>query len=137
LRPLALPVPTALNHYLIDQPAFQPATPGPDIALDPVLLHVGPGGQEQPARWHRARFPCLAPVVEPLPVRGFAALDPSLAEDGVAECLDRLIRPLGRLPATGDAGPAEPAHRRIERREVVANRRRIRSEEHTSELQSR
>jgi len=83
-----MPVGTALDHDVIDEPAFQPATPGPDIDLDPVLLHVGPGGQEQPARWHGAGCPALAAVVEPLPVRGFPGLDPCLAEDRVAERLD-------------------------------------------------
>src|SRR5690606_23964868 len=53
------------------------------------------------------------------------ALDPCLAKDGVAKRLDRLVRPLGPLPATGDAGPAEPAHRRVERREVIPDRGRI------------
>ena len=93
-----MPVRPALNHDVIDQPAFQPPTPGPDVDLDPVLLHIGPGGQEQPARWHRAGFPALAPVIEPLPVRRFPGLDPGFAKDRVTERLDRLVRPLGRFP---------------------------------------
>ncbi len=34
---------TLLND-VIDEPAFKPATPGPDINLDAVLLNIGPGG---------------------------------------------------------------------------------------------
>ena len=98
LRPGVVPVGPALDDDVIDEPAFQAATPGPDIDLDPVLLHVGSGCQEQPACWHRAGFPAFAPVVEPLPVGRFPGLDPCLAEDRVAERLDRLVRPLGCFP---------------------------------------
>src|SRR5690606_8270829 len=59
-RPRVMPVGPALDYDVIDEPAFQPATPGPDIDLDPVLLYVGAGGQEQPARRHRAGCPALA-----------------------------------------------------------------------------
>ena len=124
-RPRVVPVRPALDDDVIDEPAFQAATPGPDIDLDPVLLDVGPGGQEQPARWHRAGCPALAPVVEPLPVGRFAGLDPGLAEDRVAERLDRLVRPLRRVPCPHDPLPAQPADRRIERREVIPDRGRI------------
>jgi hypothetical protein len=34
---------------VIDQPALQAPAPGPDRDLDPVLLHIGAGGEEQPA----------------------------------------------------------------------------------------
>ena len=95
------------------------------IDLDPVPLHVGPGGQEQPARRHRAGFPALAPVVEPLPVRRFAGSDPSLAEDRVAECLDAPSSDPAPLPRPHDPLPTQPADRRIERREVEADRVRI------------
>jgi hypothetical protein len=125
LRPRVVPIRPALDHDVIDEPAFEPAPPGPDIDLDPVLLHVGPRGQEQPARRHRAGRPALAPVVEPLPVRRFSGLDPGLAEDRVAERLDRLVRPLGRVPCPHDPLPAQPADRRIKRREVIPDRGRI------------
>ena len=69
--------------------------------------------------------PALAAVVEPAPVRRLAGLDPGLAEDGVAEGADRLVRALRRLPCPGDPLPAEPADRRVERREVEADRRGV------------
>src|SRR5690606_23632028 len=106
---------------VIDEPAFEAAPPGPDVDLDPVLLHVGAGGQEQAAPRHRARGPGLTTVVESAPVRRLAGLDPGLAEDGVAEGADRLVRPLGRLPRPSDPLPAQPADRRVERREVEAD----------------
>ena len=117
---------SAVDDDMIDEPALQPAAPGPDVDLDAVLLHVGAGGQEQPALRHRARGPALAPVVEPPPVRRLAGLDPGLAEDGVAEGADRLVRALRRLPRPRDPLPAQPADRRVERREVEADRRRDR-----------
>ena len=106
---------------MIDEPALQPAAPCPDIDLDAVLLDVRAGGQEQAAPGHGSRTPCLAPVRQPLPVRRFAGLDPCLAEDRVAERLDRLVRPLGRVPCPHDPLPAQPADRRIERRQVIAD----------------
>lgn len=120
-----MPVRPALDHDVVDEPAFQTTAPGPDIDLDTVLLDVGPGRQEQPARRHRAGRPALAPVVEPLPVRGFSGLDPGLAEDGVPKRLDRLVRPLRRVPSPHDPLPAQPADRRVERREVIPDRGRI------------
>lgn len=50
VAPSLMPIRTALDHDMIDEPALKPTAPGPDIDLDPVLLHVGAGGQEQPAR---------------------------------------------------------------------------------------
>ena len=99
----------AVDDDMIDEPALQPAAPGPDVDLDAVLLHVGAGGQEQPALGHRAGRPALAAVVEPPPVRRLAGLDPGLAEDGVAEGADRLVRALRRLPRPRDPLPAQPA----------------------------
>ena len=116
---------SAVDDDMIDEPALQPAAPGPDVDLDAVLLHVGAGGQDQPALGHGAGRPALAAVVEPPPVRRLAGLDPGLAEDGVAEGADRLVRALGRLPRPGDPLPAQPARRRVERREVEADRRRV------------
>ena len=46
---------------------------------------VGAGRQEQCAAWHRAMRPEFPPLIEPLPVRRLASLDPGLAQDGVAE----------------------------------------------------
>ena len=43
----------------------------------------------------------------------------------VAERLDRLVRPLRRLPCPHDPLPAQPADRRIERRQVIADACRI------------
>jgi hypothetical protein len=76
---------------MIDKPAFEPTSPGPDIDLDPVLLDISPGGQEQPARRDNARFPAFASVIEPLLVRRFAGFDPGLAQHGVAEGPDGLV----------------------------------------------
>jgi hypothetical protein len=78
---------STFDHHMIDKPGLEPAPPGPDIDLDPVLLHVGPGRQEEPARRHGARLPRLPPVMEPLPVGRLAGLDPGLAENGVPEGL--------------------------------------------------
>jgi hypothetical protein len=120
-----MPIRPALDDDVVDQPAFQSAAPRPDIDLDPVLLDIGSSGEEQPGRWHRAGCPALAAVIEPLPVGRFPGLDPCLAEDGVAERLDRLVRPLSRVPCPHDPLPTQPADRRIERREVIADRGRI------------
>ena len=117
---------SAVDDDMIDEPALEPAAPGPDVDLDAVLLHVGAGGQDQPALGHGAGRPALAAVVEPAPVRRLAGLDPGLAEDGVAEGADRLVRALRRLPRPGDPLPAQPSRRRVERREVEADRRRDR-----------
>ena len=91
---------------MIDEPALQPAAPGPDVDLDAVLLHVGAGGQDQPALGDGAGRPALAAVVEPAPVRRLAALHPALAERGVDEGLHRLV-------AAG-ARREEGAHHRLE-----------------------
>ena len=96
---------TAVQHDVLDQPAFQAAAPCPDVDLDAVLLDVGAGGEEQAAGRNAARLPVLAPVMQALPVRRLAGLDPGLAENGVAEGLDRLVRPLGRLEGAGDRLP--------------------------------
>src|SRR5690606_3475869 len=99
LVPSIMPIRPALYTHVIDEPALKPSAPGPDIDLDAVLLDIRARRQEQPARWHRAWPPRLAAVVEPLPVRRLAGFDPCLAEDSVAERLDRLVGALGRLPA--------------------------------------
>src|SRR5690606_32879831 len=125
LVPSVMPVRPALDHDVIDEPALKPSPPGPDIDLDALLLDIRARRQEQPARWYHAWPPRLAAIVEPLPVRRLAGFDPCLAEDSVAERLDRLVGALGRLPAARGPGPAEPAHRRVECREVVADRRGI------------
>ena len=115
-----------LDNEVIDQPAFQPAAPGPDIDLDPVL-------SERPRQRSGTSPPSgtvpassLALVRQALPVRRLARLDPGLAEDRVAKRLDRLIRPLGCIPSSHDPLPAQPADRRIERREVIADGIRVR-----------
>ncbi len=69
--------------------------------------------------------PFLAPVGQPLPVRRLAGLDPGLAEHGVAEDPLGLVAARGRLLVARDVGPALPARRRIERRQVEADRPRI------------
>src|SRR5690606_33300246 len=125
LDPSVVPGRPALDTHVIDEPALQSSDPCPDTDVSSVLRDIRARRQEQPARWHRAWLPRLAAIVEPLPVRRLAGFDPCLAENGIAERLDRLVGALGRLPAARDPGPAEPADRRIERREVVADRRRI------------
>ena len=118
---------SAVDHDVIDEPALEPAAPGPDVDLDAVLLHVGAGGQDQPALGHRADRPALAPLVEPLPVRRLAGLDPGLAEHGVRKLRFASSVALRRLPRPGDPLPAEnQPDRRVERREVEADRRRDR-----------
>src|SRR5690606_25786298 len=73
---------------------------------------------------HRADGEVLAPLVEPLPVGRLAGLDPGLTEHAVLEAAPGLVGG-GRLPHAPDRLPGEPADRRVERREVEADRRRI------------
>ena len=82
---------SAIDDDVIDEPAFEAAAPGPDVDLDAVLLNVGAGGQEQPARRDRADLPSLAALIEPLPVRRLAGLDPGLAEHAVLEAALGLV----------------------------------------------
>src|SRR5581483_11244448 len=105
---------------VIDQPAFEAASPSPDRDLDPVLLNISAGCEEQPTARHRADQPILPPLIESLPVRCFAGLDPRLAEDAVLEAALSLVG-ARCVPHPGDVGPREPADRRIERREVEAD----------------
>src|ERR1700720_2931689 len=112
--PARLALRTASDHNVVGEPAGQAAAPGPDRDLDPVLLDVRAGGQEQAAARHRADAPGFAPLVEPLPIGRFPALDPGLAEDPILEAVPRLIGCLRGLPHPGDAGPGQPAGWRIE-----------------------
>src|SRR5690606_27212147 len=59
----------ALDHDVIDRPAFKAAAPSPDIDLDTVLLHIGAGGQEQAATRNTADLPRFTALIESLPVR--------------------------------------------------------------------
>ena len=63
----------AWNHDVFDQPAFQTPAPGPDVNLDPVLLHIRPGGQEQSQVGHGCRE-YLAVIRQALPLRCIARL---------------------------------------------------------------
>ena len=96
---------SALDHDVIDEPAFELPAPGPDVDLDAVFLDIGAGGQKQTARRNRAGFPAFAPFIEALPVGGFACLDPGLAQHGVAEGPNGLVGTLCGLPRSGDALP--------------------------------
>ena len=67
------------NDDVIDQPACPIPTPGPDIDLDAVLLHIDTGGQEQTT--NRDLNPAIGFTAfrQPLPFRRIARLDPCLA----------------------------------------------------------
>src|SRR5512132_2554990 len=106
---------------MVNEPAFEPAAPRPYRDFDPVLLHVGAGGEEQPALRHRAHAVILAPFIQALPVGCLAGLDPGLAQRGVDEAALRLVRCLARLPLPGDPLPGEPADGAIEARQVKAD----------------
>src|SRR5512143_2497587 len=106
-RPRLGPFRTAVDDKVVDQPAFQTTTPGPDRDLDPVLLPVGTGGEEKATHRHRATAIVLTAFVQPLPVGRLARLGPGLAQHGVDEAPLRLVRCLARLPLAGDALPGE------------------------------
>ena len=108
------------NDDVIHEPAGHTPAPGPDIDLDPVLLHIGASRQEQPACGDLRRE-SKAPIREALPFRRFAALDPGLAQQRVARSTQHLVRALGGQPVPCDLLPALPADRRIEGREVEAD----------------
>ena len=110
----------AFDHDVIDQPAFEPPTPGPDIDLDAVLLDVGARRQEQAAARHRADLPGFAALIEPLPIRRLAGLDPGLAQHAVLEAALGLVGG-GGFPEAGDVLPGQPPDRRIERRDVKSD----------------
>ena len=103
----------AHQHPVVDQPAGLAVPPGPNADLDPVLLHVGPGGQQEPSFGHRAHEPVLAPLVQALPVRAVAGLGPGFAQDRVDEGTMGLVRPTRLLVEGGDPRPAQPAQGRV------------------------
>src|SRR5512132_3933634 len=112
---------TTVDDRVVDEPAFEPAAPRPYRDFDPVLLHVGAGGEEQPALRHRAHAVILAPFIQALPVGRLAGLDPGLAQHRVDEAALRLVRGLARLPLPGDPLPRQPANGGIEAGEVKAD----------------
>jgi hypothetical protein len=116
---------SALKDEMVDEPAFQAATPGPDGNLDAIFLHVGVGGEEQAAQRHGVDPPILAPLVEPLPIGCLAGLRPGLTQHGVDEAALRLVRRLTGFPLPGDPLPRQPADRAVQAGEVKADRQRI------------
>ncbi len=64
----------------------------------------------------------LAALVEPLPVGRLAGLGPGLAQHGVDEGPLGLVRGLAGLPLAGDPLPRQPADRRVEARQMKADR---------------
>src|SRR5205823_986130 len=75
---------------------------------------------EQSAARHRADLPRLASLVEALPIRGLAGLDPGFAEHAVLEASLRLVS--GRhLAQACDVLPRKPTDRRIKRRDMEAD----------------
>ena len=114
-----------LYHHVIDQPAFQPAAPGPDIDLDPVFLHVGAGGQEQAPSGTVPGFqssftPCRRCQSGASPVSNQVSPRIVFRNARIASSL-----PCAVSHARAIRVPAEPAHRRIERREVIADGQRV------------
>src|SRR4051794_37549821 len=101
----------AFHHDVIDEPTFETAAPGPDIDLDAVLLHVGAGGEEQSTPRNCADLPRLTALIEPLPVRRFAGLNPRQAQHAVLEAALGLVGDLRSLPHPGDIRPRKPANR--------------------------
>jgi hypothetical protein len=104
--PARLVLGAAVDDDMVDEPALQPAAPGPDVDLDPVLLHVAASRQDQPASGHGARLPSPPPVRQSPPVRRLAGLHPGLAERGVDEGLHFLV--------AGGPRRQEGAHHRLE-----------------------
>ena len=111
---------SAFDHDVIDEPALETSPPAPNVDFDAVFLDVGARRQEQRAARHRADLPSLAALVEALPIRGLASLDPGLAEHAVLEAALGLVRGR-RLAKPGNVLPREPSHRRVERRDMKAD----------------
>src|SRR5581483_1130736 len=112
---------SAFDHDVIDEPAFETPAPGPDVDFDAILLDVGAGRQKQAAARDRADLPRLAALIEALPVRRLAGLDPRLAEHAVLEAALGLVGGR-RFPEPSNVLPGEPPDRRIERRDVKPDR---------------
>ena len=124
LSPNLLAGGVAFEHDVFDERAGEPSAPRPDIDLDPVVLDVGACREDQAASGYPRReiFP---PLIEPLPIRRFAAFLPRLAEQRVLCGLERRIIALGGFPFAGNFGPAKPAHRRLEPGNMKADAMRI------------
>jgi hypothetical protein len=104
-RPSLGAVRAAGDDDVVDEPAREPATPGPDRDFDAILLDVCARREKQAAARHRADAPWLATLVEPLPVRRFAGLDPGFAEDAVLEAAFGFVARLRGFPHPGDVSP--------------------------------
>jgi hypothetical protein len=94
--------------------------PSPDdhLDLDPVLLDIDTGGQEQTPLGHDTDPVALAPLVQALPLRRLGLLLERQSEDRVDEALHEVGRLLGLLVNLRGIGPAKPAHRAIKAGEV-------------------
>ncbi len=66
------------QHLVIYRPGLLAATPGHHLHLDAVLLDIDSRREEQPAIRHVADAIVLAPIIEPLPVRGLSPQRPRL-----------------------------------------------------------
>src|SRR5581483_7742554 len=73
---------------------------------------------------HRANLPGLTALVEPLPVRRLAGLDPGFTEHTVLEAALGLVGGR-RLAQPRDVLPGEPADRRVQRRNMKSDGARV------------
>src|SRR5918996_884005 len=118
LRPDLGPSGIALDHVVVDRPALLASAPGDHLDLDPVLLHVDPGGNEEARVGHHTDAVILAPLVQPLPLGRLGLLLERQPQHRVDEPLHEVGRLLRLLIHLGGIGPAEPPGRAVEAGEV-------------------
>ena len=112
----------AFEHPIIDGPRFLATPPGGNLDLDAVLLDIRARRQEQTAARHQSDLIVLTPVVELLPLRGFAEQRPSLAQHRVDEDLKQRRVLLRLLELLGGVAPREPPDRRVQAGQMEARR---------------
>src|ERR1019366_832219 len=112
----------AFEHPIIDGPRFLSTAPGGNLDLDAVLLDVRARREEQTAAWDQSDLIVLTPVVELLPLRGFAEERPGLAQHCVDEDLKQRWVFLRLLELLGGVAPREPTDRTVQAGDVEARR---------------
>ena len=99
------------------------AAPIPDhLDLDPVLLHVGAGDEEEDAAGHRADLVALPPVVQPPPVGRLVLFGKRQSQHEVHERAEQARVALRLLVLLRDPGPTRAPDERVRLPDAEADR---------------